>query len=58
MAAIKVSRKNATQTLKLQTNLGIINELYSGKNKWLISRMDGTKAMKWRPPQTNLEDGL
>ena len=58
MAGIKVSSKEQNETLKLQSSLGLVNEIYSGKNKWLISRMNGTSAMKWRPIKENLEDGL
>ena len=58
MAGIKILNKEKNETIKLQSSLGIINEIYSGKNKWFMSRMDGTSAMKWRPPKHDLEEGL
>ena len=58
MAGIKVSNKEKNETIKLQSSLGLVNEIYSGKNKWLLSRMDGTYAMKWQPPKPELEDEL
>ncbi len=58
MAAIKFNKNEDSDTIRMQSNLGLINEIYSGKNKWLISRMDGTKAMKWRPKKEKLEEGL
>lgn len=58
MAAIKVTNKNDIETLKLQTSLGLVNEIYSRNNKWLISRMEGTCAMKWKAPTKELKDEL
>ena len=44
MAAIKLNRKNKSETIMLQTSLGIVNEIYAGNNKWLMSKMDGTSG--------------
>lgn len=58
MAGIRVKSKSQNETLKLQSSLGLVNEIYSGKNKWLISRMNGTTAIKWQPKNHELEERL
>lgn len=58
MAAIKISKKNKSDTIVLQTSLGIVNEIYAGNNKWLKSKMDGTSAMRWTPIKAEMEDSL
>ncbi|MCK5038264.1 MAG: hypothetical protein KAS16_04120 [Thermoplasmata archaeon] len=58
MAAIKLNRKDKSDTIMLQTSLGIVNEIYAGNNKWLMSKMDGTSAMRWKPINQDLEDSL
>ena len=58
MAAIKINSKNKSETIMLQTSLGIVNEIYAGNNKWLKSKMDGTSAMRWTPINTDMEDSL
>ena len=58
MAAIKLNRKDKSDTIMLQTSLGIVNEIYAGNNKWLMSKMDGTSAMRWTPIKQELEDPI
>ena len=57
MAGIRLKTVD-TETMKLLNSLGLVNEIYSGKNKWLNSRMDGTRAIKWRPKPHDLEEGI
>ena len=58
MAAIKLNRKDKSDTMMLQTSLGIVSEIYAGNNKWLMAKMDGTSAMRWKPINQDLEDSL
>ena len=58
MAAIKINKKDKSETMMFQTSLGIVNEIYAGNNKWLKSKMDGTSAMRWTPINADMEDSL
>ncbi len=58
MAAIKINKKDKSETMMFQTSLGIVNEIYAGNNKWLKSKMDGTSAMRWTPISSDMEDSL
>ena len=58
MAAIKINKSNKSDTIMLQTSLGIVNEIYAGNNKWLKSKMDGTSAMRWTPIKVKMEETI